>query len=410
MDHDPASDPQVQAEDTSAATSASVEERRRLAARTNVRPELLYFLAGDTASEVRRELANNPSTPWQADELLARDRDPEVRCELGAKLARLLPGMSGEARESVRARVVALVEMLARDTAERVRAALAAAVKDLDCIPSHVVTGLAADESLMVAEPVLRFSPLLGEAELLEIIAGRHAVGALGVIAARDGVSAAVSEAIAKSDDADAVATLLVNPSAQVREETLDAIVDRAPQRPGWHGPLVDRPRLPSRLAQRLAEFVAESFLVRLQARRDLDAAARAAISAAVKKRTAPAESVAQSRAEPAEDRARRMLREGRLDEDAVWSALDQGDRPFVRAALAIRGGIDVDLVDRIVAARSAKAIVALAWKAELGPRVAYQLQLRLAGLSPSQALPPRNGGWPLTPDELAWHLEFFGA
>lgn len=395
--------------DEGAATSSSVEDRRRLAARTNVKPELLYFLAGDVAPEVRRELANNPATPWQADEILARDRDLDVRCELGAKLARLLPGMSGAARETVRTRVLALVEMLARDEAARVRAALSAAIKDLDCIPAHVVSALAADEALIVAEPVLRFSPLLGEAELLEIIAGRHAVGALGAIAARDGISAAVSDAIVKADEVDAVATLLANPSAQVREETLDAIVERAPQRPRWHGPLVDRTQLPSRLVRRLSEFVAESFLARLLARPDLDAVARTAIAEAVRKRAAPAVAEPEARTESAEDRARRMLRDGSLDEEAVWAALEQGDRLFVRAALAVCCKINTELVDRIIAARSAKAIVALAWKAQLGPRIGYQLQLRLAGLSPRQALPPKNGGWPLTPDELAWHLEFFG-
>ena len=60
-------------------------------------------------------------------------------------------------------------------------------------------------------------------------------------------------------------------------------------------------------------------------------------------------------------------------------------------------------------ASRSAKGMVALAWRARLGPRLAYQLQLRMGGLSPRQALAPRNGEWPLTADEMVWHLEFFG-
>jgi uncharacterized protein (DUF2336 family) len=399
------------AADKAAVASTIVGDRRRVASRRDAKPELLYFLASDAAPEVRREVAGNVATPWQADELLVRDRDDDVRCDLGAKLARLLPGMSGVAREGLRARVLALIETLARDEAERVRASLATAIKELDCVPRGIVTGLAADDALVVAEPVLRFSPLLGEAELLEIIAGRHAAGALGAIAARAGVSAAVSDAIVKTDDADAVATLLANPSAQVREETLDALVDRAPDRPTWHGPLVDRPGLPGRFVRRLAAFVAESFLARLEARPDLDTTTRAALVQAVKER-APSSAAAppEAKSEPAEDRVRRLLRDGALDEEALWAALEQGDRPFLRSALALLCGISNELVDRIIGARSAKAMVALAWKAQLGPRLAYQLQLRLAGLSPRQALGPKNGGWPLTPDEMTWHLEFFGA
>lgn len=399
------------AADKAAVASGIVGDRRRVAARTNARPELLYFLASDAAPEVRREVAANVATPWQADAILVRDVDEDVRCDLGLKLARLLPGMSGAAREDLRARVVTLIETLARDEAERVRASLATAIKSLDCVPRGVVTGLAADDALVVSEPVLRFSPLLGEAELLEIIAGRHAAGALGAIAAREGVSAAVSDAIVKTDDADAVATLLANPSAQVREETLDALVDRAPDRPTWHAPLVDRPSLPGRFVRRLAAFVAESFLARLEARPDLDDTTRAALTQAVKERAPAAAAPApEAKTEPAEDRVRRLMREGGLDEEALWAALEQGDRPFLRSALALLCGISNELVDRIIGARSAKAMVAVAWKAQLGPRLAYQLQLRLAGLSPRQALGPKNGSWPLTPDEMTWHLEFFGA
>jgi hypothetical protein len=57
--------------------------RRRIAARADARPELLYFLATDKVAEVRREVAGNAATPWQADEALARDGDAEVRSDLG---------------------------------------------------------------------------------------------------------------------------------------------------------------------------------------------------------------------------------------------------------------------------------------------------------------------------------------
>jgi hypothetical protein len=93
-----------------------------------------------------------------------------------------------------------------------------------------------------------------------------------------------------------------------------------------------------------------------------------------------------------------------------VAEGLDKGDRPFVRGAIAALAGIEPEIVDKIVSGRSAKGIVALAWRAKLSPRLAHQLQLRLAGLSPRQALGPRNGEWPMTSDEMVWHLEFFGA
>jgi hypothetical protein len=38
------------------------------------------------------------------------------------------------------------------------------------------------------------------------------------------------------------------------------------------------------------------------------------------------------------------------------------------------------------------------------------QIQLRVAGIAPRAALAPKSGGWPLAPEEMTWHLEFFGA
>ncbi len=397
------------------ASSPDVEERRKIARRRDVKPELLYFLANDAAAPVRRDVAANAATPWQADELLVRDRDEDVRVDLGCKLARLLPDMASGARDELRERVVAMLETLARDEAVRVRIALSEAIKTLDCAPHDLIADLARDECLPVAEPVLRFSPLLDEEDLLAIIAGGHADGALDAIAARAGLGGNVADAIVRCDDERAVATLLANPSAQVREETLDAIVTRAPGRLSWHGPLVDRPALPSRLVSRLAAFVAQTLLAKLAARSDLDGATRDVITQALSVQTsgptaaAPAAKAA-APTEPADDRAHRMQRDGKLDEDALWTALDQGDRALIRAALALLSGIKEPIVDKILSARSAKGIVALAWRADVGPRLAYQVQVRMAGLSPRQALSPKSGSWPLTPDEMTWHLEFFGA
>jgi uncharacterized protein (DUF2336 family) len=400
--------------DKLAARSDDVADRLRIARRSNIQPELLYYLAADPSPEVRREVANNPSTPWRADAILVEDEDESVRTDLSAKLAHLLPGLSQAAREKVRGRVIELIEILARDEAERVRAALSEAIKTMDCVPQSVVKVLAADTVIIVSEPVLRFSPLLHEQDLLEIITGRHAGGALTAIAGRQGLTQDVSDAIARADDSAAVATLLSNPTAQIREETLDAIVERAPANPNWHGPLVDRPSLPQRLLRRLAAFIQQIFLSKLAGRPDLDDRTRAVIAQVVSERAG-----AQEPSEPAhigdeneltDERIKRLRRQGKLDETAVAEGLDKGDRPFVRGAIAALAGIEPEIVDKIVSGRSAKGIVALAWRAKLGPRLAHQLQLRLAGLSPRQALAPRNGDWPMTADEMVWHLEFFGA
>ncbi len=392
-------------------THPDTKVRQRLAARTDVRREILYYLASDTAAEVRREIARNTVTPMQADLMLVRDPDEAVRVDLANKVARLLPGLTKDAQDQVRERVVEMVEALARDSATRVRQMVAEALKDVADAPPEIIKRLARDAELAVSRPVLRFSPLLTDQDLLDIIAGGPVSGALVAIAERDNVSAVVSDAIVGTEEEPAVAALLANPSAQIREDTLDLIVERAPPRTSWHAPLVTRPVLPTRAARRIASFIAEALLKKLQKRSDLDPEAKAAVASEVRKRLDQDKDEDETDdSESPEAIAKRMMDAGELDEDTIAFALTEGKRSFVLAALALKSKIKPEIVDKILSARSAKGVTALAWKAGMGPRFGAQLQMRLGGISPKQVLSARGGDWPLSPEDMKWHLEFFGA
>jgi uncharacterized protein (DUF2336 family) len=316
-----------------------------------------------------------------------------------------------DAQDQVHERVVEMVETLARDSATRVRQMVAEALKDVADAPPEIIKRLARDAELAVSRPVLRFSPLLTDQDLLDIIAGGPVSGALVAIAERDNVSAAVSDAIVGTEEEPAVAALLANPSAQIREDTLDLIVDRAPPRTTWHAPLVARPVLPTRAARRIASFIAEALLKKLQKRSDLDPEAKAAVASEVRKRLDQDKDEDETdESESPEAVAKRMLDAGELDEDTIAFALTEGKRSFVLAALALKSKIKPEIVDKILSARSAKGVTALAWKAGMGPRFGAQLQMRLGGISPKQVLSARGGDWPLSPEDMKWHLEFFGA
>lgn len=393
------------------AADPDIEVRRNVARSTTARPEILYYLAADAAAAVRREIAANARTPHQADALLVSDPDDDVRADLARKVARLLPDLDPQARDQARKRVFEIVEILARDQAVRVRQIVAETLKDVADAPPDLVRRLARDVEIIVAEPVLRFSPLISDEDLLEIIASPPAPGARVSVATREGVSAKVADAIVAVDDSAAIAALLGNPSAQIREETLDLIVDRAPTRPTWHPGLVGRPVLPARLVRRIASFVAANLLRRLEQRADLDPETRKAVSAEVGRRLRQDEA---SPAEPAQETAAeavaRLKAAGKLDEAAVAAALGENKRPFVKAALAALSGLQDGVVDKILSSHSAKGVVALAWKAGLSPHLASQLQLRIGGIAPKQLLAGRDNEWPLSPEEMTWHLEFFGA
>jgi uncharacterized protein (DUF2336 family) len=399
------------------AASAKSADRRRLAESTSARPEVLYYLASDKEPSVRAAVAANEATPVQADLLLARDRDASVRADLADKIARLAPGLSRETHERLRKLTDEVLQILVRDQVTRVRQVIAQTLKDVADAPPEIIRLLARDCELVVAGPVLECSPVLNDQDLLEIIARAPIAGALAAIARRPGLPEPVAAAIGASVDEAAIAALLANPSAQIREETLDRIVDRAGDVAAWHRPLIERPRLPSAIATKLAGFIADHLLRLLSERRDLDAATTAAVASVVKRRLGDGEAkgpaagpvgAAASKAEDALSRARQLRTRGKLDEAVVLAAAGN-DRMFARAALAVLAELPLEVVDRVLAAHSPKGVTALAWKSGFAMRAAHKLQLQLGQIAPAAALKPRqDGGYPLSAEAMRWQLDFF--
>jgi uncharacterized protein (DUF2336 family) len=383
--------------------------RADLAARSDIRPEILYFLAADSSPEVRRRTAVNTRTPAQADLILARDSNETVRRDLAAKVARLMPQLGEQDQEQAQRYVVETLELLARDHATRVRQILADALRDLVDAPPSVIQRLARDTEAVVACPVLEFSPLLADRDLIEIIGEGCASGKLKAISRRGGLGETVADAIVGTEDRDAIAALLVNASAQIREETLDSLVGQAREVKSWHEPLVGRPKLSPGMVRKLAAFVADNLLRKLQNREELDRETAKRVAEEVHRRLADGAEAAGGARETSTDLARRLQSTGQLDDEVLLQALARGDRALVREALVLRTGMDEATVDRILGAGSAKGLTALAWKAGLGMRVATQLQLRMGGIPPSDVLNARDGvDYPLTPDEMDWQLGFF--
>ncbi len=260
-----------------------------------------------------------------------------------------------------------------------------------------------------------------------------------------------ITDAIVENGDAEAIAALLGNDSAQVREETLDRIVDQASGEPTWHKPLVHRPNLHAAAAMRIAEIVAGPLLVDLRNRTELDDATISAIKQVVLRRlesedfsaatqTAPqtmaksdgADNDAAPRAEgnvleaeqsaakkggdaPVESkesvvtkRVREMYLNGELTEHEISSALASGGNEFVVYSIALKSKTPVEVVARAISMGSAKAIVALCWKAELSMRLATRVQMQLANIPPGDVLRATSADdFPLSQEEMRWQLEF---
>ncbi|CAM3322974.1 DUF2336 domain-containing protein [Thalassospira profundimaris] len=430
------------------AASPDADVRGKLAQRHDTRPEILYFLATDHDSSVRRHIAANQATPVQADVLLTDDSDDSVRGSLAEKIAHLSAGLTAHETDKLRRMTYEALDKLVRDQAVHVRQVISETLKDIADAPQPIIQQLARDAESVVSGPVLQYSPVLTEEDLLEIIEGSSGRGALSFVSRRRNVGEKLADAIAASSDKDAISHLLGNKSAQIREETLDQLIDRAPDYPEWHEPLVKRPTLTPTAAGKLARFVAENLISVLERRKDLkkdqldavrevvqlriasgefekrdDVATDAKKIKADKDKAKPsdkaepksdkkgvvAEDGDEEEGEPAFEKALAMHAKKKLTDQEVAKALAANDVKFARASLAVLAGISPDAVSKVLNTHSAKGVVSLAWKAGLPADLAVKIQVKLGHVPPSQTLNPRSGNqYPLSEDDMNWQLEFF--
>lgn len=386
-----------------------VKVRLKLAQREDLPPEVLYFLAEDSSPQVRQAIARNIAAPRQADLLLSRDTDDGVRSGLAEKISRLLPGLSADELNKVRQATHEVLDALARDQAVRVRRILSETLADIADAPPDVIKRLARDVELVVCAPVLENSPVLTDEDLLEIISSPPVKGALSAISKRRGLSENLSDAIYATDDVEAIGVMLGNRSAQIREDTLNRIVDRADKVASWQGPLVTRPKLSRKAVLRLAEFVAENLLDSLKHRTDLDPETAEAVREEFSRRMEAAErSRARDEGGPPGARAKVLFDQGKLDDAAVREAAQSGDADFVKVALPLLSGVKLSVVTRIFDIASVKGVVAVCWKAGLSMQTAVVIQKRIVRIPPREVQGSIDGDYPFTEDEMSWQLEFF--
>jgi uncharacterized protein (DUF2336 family) len=384
------------------------EAQEQLATRTDAGEDVLHYLAVNGAVATRRAVAANTGASADSNHLLAGDGDEEVRAVLALKIGKILPGLLNIEKEHISSLTLATLERLARDEAMRVRAILAEEIKELDCVPKEIALLLARDVEQVVARPILEYSPLLSDQDLLEIVVNAEARDSLSAIARRRKLAPRVSDAIVKTLSVPAVATLLMNTDLSLRKSTLDMIIANAAQTKEWHGPLAFRPELSSTMVRRLASFVGASLIEALARRRGLDRKTQLLLAAGVGTRLAGDPMVPEVSAVP-KNELEAALGDNVIDNAFVENAVMQGQRETVILALAHLAKVRKEDVRKILDSGSARPLTALAWRAKLQMRTAFKIQTLIMKLKGGEVLPARRGvDFPMGEDEMLWHLAYF--
>ncbi len=203
----------------------------------------------------------------QADvQRLLEDPSSEHRREAAQKIS----GAYGTEALSPEERQIAedILGVMARDVELSVRAALSENLKNYSGLSRDIAVTLAGDVDA-VALPIIRFSEVLTEDDLMEIVRSEVTTKQTAV-AARPTVTERVSEALVETEKEEVVATLVANDGANISEDSYQKVLDDFGDNEKIGAGLIRRNSVPVAVAERLVHLVSEKLQAELMARHDL--------------------------------------------------------------------------------------------------------------------------------------------
>ena len=248
---------------------------------------------------------------------------------------------------------------------------------------------------------------------MISLITEQLSTPALSAIARRETVSPDVADTIAGTSNTQAIADLLLNSGAQIREQTLDLLAETGADNKPWHEPLAMRPVLSARVMEKISHYIADDLLKRLSERNDLDTETALQLSERMAQRLELQNSNVVDRdavLDVLEKELAEQHERGKLTVSYVTELANDEQHMAVWVSLGILSGTNTAFSYRIFSSGNAKAVCALVWLAGLPAFMIEPLQSTVAGIAPDDCLDlGEDNTFPLTDQELNWQLELFG-
>ena len=197
-------------------------------------------------------------SPQDVERLLT-DKTAGVRVDMTHKIGGAYNG-AGKAGLGSRELLVAeqIFRLLVRDTEVNVRASLSQYVKDSPSIPRDIVVTLAKDVE-EVSLPVLQFSEVLTDDDLMELINAKDEVSRYLAVSRRRVVSDKVSDTLLAKGNGEVVSALVNNSGAIISEGGYDKIISEHSGDEKLMQAVSKRPQLPVAAVEKLITKVSAS-------------------------------------------------------------------------------------------------------------------------------------------------------
>lgn len=269
-------------------------------------------------------------------ERLLNDPSVDTRTETARKIADGY-GQGGLSNDE---RTIAedIFRVMVRDAEVRVREALAVNLKACEFLP-HEVAKTLADDVDQVALPILQFSSVLTDEDLVEIVSRADGVKQMAV-ANRQSVPEGVSAAIIQHGTTQAVTTLVGNKGAEISEESLDKALEVHGTNAQLGESMALRAELPVSIAERLVSIVSEKMRDHLVQQHDLPNEVVSDLIIQSRERATLTLISEDSDGSDVRALVAQLYRAGRLTPTIILRAVCMGDMRFFEVALSLLGKI----------------------------------------------------------------------
>lgn len=269
---------------------------------------------------------------------LMDDPSPAHRAETAAKVA----SQFEEQKLSEPERKIAedIFRALVEDAEVRVREALSEHLKSAPDVPHDVALAMARDVE-SVSLPVLKFSEVLSDEDLVEIVRGQSKDKQVA-IAQRSQVSHEVADALLDTGNETAVSRLVSNEGANLNDKALNRVMEEYGESESVSDSLNRRPNLPAAISEQLVNVLTEKMKDLLTAKHDLPADQVTTLLMQARERATVSLLSEGSSDQELKKLVEQMHSRGRLTSSVLLRALCMGDLAFFEMAMACFAAVPV--------------------------------------------------------------------
>jgi uncharacterized protein (DUF2336 family) len=276
---------------------------------------------------------------------LLKDPSPENRAATARKVSEAFS--SGKVGDKERAIIEDIFKVLVRDTEELVRRSLSESLKADPNVP-HDVALMLANDVASVALPMIEFSDVLSDQDLVEIIQAKPAEHQVAV-ARRGKVSAHVADVLADTHNQDVVATLVANEGADIQEKTFFKVLDEFGLDENISGSMVRRGQLPLKVTEKLVSLVSNNLREHLMSHHSMSADTLTDLVMQARETTIVGMLQGGVGTKDVVDLVDELYRQKRLTPTIVMRALCMGDVTFFEASLSRMGDVPVQNAYKLI-------------------------------------------------------------